>query len=133
MRELFEDVLPPLLLLGLVDSRRDEGDETPSPHPGTTGDDVRGEGGAGMVNELSGGVKTLAAVTEKAWRVGLGIKVEKESAVDDCETAMEYIETVLQLNWNKSVGNRQSVSEQIRKKSILKDEMFLSAKYPCMS
>ena len=86
-----------------------------------------------MVNELSGRIKTLAAVTEKARRVGLGVEVEKESAVDDRETAMEYIETVLQLNWNKSVGNRQSVSEQMRKRSILKDEMFLSAKYPRMS
>ena len=124
MRELFEDVLPSLLLLGLVDSRRDKGDETPSPHPGTTGDNVRGEGRARMVNELSGRIKTLAAVTEKARRVGLGVEVEKESAVDDRETAMEYIETVLQLNWNKSVGNRQSVSEQIRKSLYLRTRCF---------
>ena len=95
MRKLLENVLPSLFLLSLVDSGRDEGDEAASPHARATGDNVLGESGASVVDELSGGIETLAAVAEEAGSVGLGVEVEKESAVDHCETAMKDVETVL--------------------------------------
>lgn len=48
-----------------------------------------------MVDELPGGIQTLAAVTEEAWSIGLGIQVEKERSIDDSQTAMENVETTL--------------------------------------
>ena len=64
MRKLFEDILPSLLLLNLVDAGRHKGYEAASPHAGATGDNVGGKCRTDVVNELSRGIEALATVTE---------------------------------------------------------------------
>jgi hypothetical protein len=81
--ELFEDVFPSLLLLGLVDAGRDEGYETASPHTGTTGDDIGRKSRTDVVNELSRGIEALTAVAEETGGIGLGVQVEKECSIND--------------------------------------------------
>ena len=83
MGELFEDVLPSLLLLGLVDAGRHEGYETASPHAGATGDNVGRKSRTDVVNELSRGIEALTTVTEKTRSIGLGVEVEKECSIND--------------------------------------------------
>ena len=95
MRKLFEDIFPSLFLLPLVNARRDQRYEAAAPHTGATGDNVRGESGTRVVDELSGGIETLASVTEKTGGVGLCVEIEKERAVDDCQATVENVETVL--------------------------------------
>ena len=101
MRELFEDILPSLFLLNLVDAGRHEGYEAASPHAGATRDNVGGKCGTDVVNELSGGIEALTSVTEKTRSIGLGIQVEKKRSVHNSQTAVEYIETILQLDWRE--------------------------------
>lgn len=48
-----------------------------------------------MMDELPRRVEALAAMTEKAWGIGLGVEIEKEGAVHDCQTAVEYIKAAL--------------------------------------
>ena len=48
-----------------------------------------------MVDELSRGIKTLAAVAEKTWSIGLAVEIQEECAIDHCQTAVKNIETVL--------------------------------------
>ena len=83
MGELFEDILPSLLLLGLVNASRHKRYETASPHAGATGDNVGGKRRTDVMNELSGGIEALTAMTEKTRGIGLGVEVEKERSVND--------------------------------------------------
>lgn len=73
MGELLQDVLPSLLLLEFVHALGDEGDQAPPPHAGTAREDVGRESGAGVVDELPGRIQALAAMTEEAGSVGLGV------------------------------------------------------------
>ena len=97
MGKFFKHKLPSLLLLVLVHSRGLKGNQAPPPHPGPAGEDIGREGGAGVVYVLSWGVETLAAVTQEAGGVGLGVQVEEECAIGDCQTPVEYIKRVLQI------------------------------------
>ena len=83
MGEFLEDVLPSLLLLGLVDAGRDEGYETASPHAGATGDNVRRKGRTDVVNELPWGIEALTAMAEETRGIGLCVKVEKECSINN--------------------------------------------------
>ena len=98
VRKLLQHVLPPLLLLKFVDSRGHERNKTAPPHAGPAWHDGGGEGGAGVVNELARGIEALAAMTEEAWCVGLGVEIEEEGPKHDSQTAVEHVKTVLQLN-----------------------------------
>ena len=106
VRELLEDVLPALLLLEFVHSGGDEGDKAATPHARATGDNGGGEGGAGVVDELAGWVEALAAMTEEAGGVGLGVQVEKEGPKHHGQTAVEDIEAVLELNCGRGERER---------------------------
>ena len=83
MGEFLEDILPSLFLLCFVDASRDERDETASPHAGATRDNVGGKSGTDVMYELSGGIETLAAVTEEAGSIGLRVEIEEECSVHD--------------------------------------------------
>ena len=98
MRELLQHILPALLLLQFVHSRGHEGNEAATPHARPARHDGGREGRAGVVDELARGVETLAAMTEEAWCVGLGVEVEEEGPKHNSQTAVEDVETVLQLN-----------------------------------
>ena len=95
MRELLEDILPSLLLLSFVNSRRDQRYEATPPHPGTAGNDVGWKSWTGVVDELSWGIETLAAMAEKAWSIGLAVEIQEEGAVDHCQAPVKNIKTVL--------------------------------------
>ena len=97
MRELLQDILPTLLLLQLVHPLGDEGNQATPPHAGPAGKDVRREGGARMMDELSGRVQTLAAMAQEARGVGLGVEVEEKRPVHHCQASVEDVEAVLQL------------------------------------
>ena len=62
-----------------------------------------------MVNELSRGIQALAAMTEEARSVGLAIEIEKEGAIDHCQTTVKNIETVLQLNCIKKGRKKNNI------------------------
>ena len=95
VREFLEHVLPALLLLQFVHSGGDKRHQTTSPHSGATGDDGGREGGAGVVDELTRRIETLAAMTEETGSVGLGVQVEEECTKHHGKTSVEDIETVL--------------------------------------
>ena len=64
MRKFFQNILPSLFLLEFVHSLGQERDQAPAPHAGAARKDVGREGGAGVVDELTGRVEALAAMAE---------------------------------------------------------------------
>lgn len=65
-----------------------------------------------MVDELAWRVQTLAAMTEEARGIGLGVEVEEKSTIDHRQAAMEHVETILELTLTKK---RKKIGEKKKK------------------
>ena len=60
-----------------------------------------------MVDELARRVEALAAMTEEARSVGLGVKIEEEGPEHHSQAAVKDIKAVLQLNYTAEKLERE--------------------------
>lgn len=72
-----------------------------------------------MVDELAWRVQTLAAMTEEARGIGLGVEVEEKSTIDHRQAAMEHVETILELTLTKK---RKKMREEEKERRVEEEE-----------